>query len=387
MPVGVGLGLVAGAAWSLEQRLWWLLWGRVPGLGYTKLCALWERFGSLEAAWQASVADLASVSGLGTVRLASIERCRARWGVDPLPALRRSGERGLGVLLPGDPALPAAVRTLGRPPLGLYWQGLGNLWAPLRQRRAVAVVGTRRPSPHGLAMAEAIGAGLARAGWPVVSGLAEGIDGAAHHGCLRAGGRPVGVLGTALERIYPQHHHRLQRQVGERGLLISEQAPGSSICAGHFAARNRLQVALASALVLVECPARSGALQATRMAWQQGLPVWVVPADAGKHSAAGSNAFLRRGVTPLLDPTELAAALGPGPLAAAGLTSGVGTGARGRDSNAPDLGLMTAVGSGASLDQLSLQLQQTAAELLPRLLALELAGRLQAEPGLRWRPA
>ena len=97
----------------------------------------------------------------------------------------------------------------------------------------MAVVGTRQPSVHGLAMAKAIGAALARAGWPVVSGLADGIDAAAHQGCLHAGGRPVAVLGTGLDRVYPSHHVRLQQQVGRCGLLISEQAPGSGVCAGH----------------------------------------------------------------------------------------------------------------------------------------------------------
>ena len=101
-------------------------------------------------------------------------------------------------------------------------------------------------------MARAIGRALAEAGWPVVSGLAEGIDAEAHQGCLEAGGRPVGVLGTPLSRVYPRHHHQLQAAVGEQGLLVSELAQGTPGRPGHFALRNRLQVGLAKALVLVE---------------------------------------------------------------------------------------------------------------------------------------
>ena len=369
-----------GPPWSADERLWWLLWSGVPGLGFARLCQLWQAFSSLAAAWAAPAAALAAVPGIGPTRLAAIERCRRRHGSAPLAALA-----GSGVLLPGDPALPAAVKALARPPLHLYWRGRGQLWSPLRQGLAVAVVGTRRASAHGLAMAGAIGSALAQAGWPVVSGLAEGIDAAAHQGCLRAGGRPIGVLGTPLERVYPSHHARLQQQVGELGLLISEQPPGGGVCAGHFAARNRLQVALARAVVLVECPESSGALHAARLAWEGGLKLWVVPGDAARCSAAGSNRWLQQGAAPLLDPADLVAALGPGPLAASAAPAARRRGQA--SSRAADPVLLAAVGRGATLEQLCLQLGQAAAALLPRLLALELAGVLRAEPGLRWRPS
>ena len=375
---GLGPG-VAGVPWSSEQRLWWLLWSQVPGLGFERLCRLWSVFGDLAAAWAAPCSLLAEVKGIGPARLQAIERCRRRWGVEPLGAVAAGA-----VLVPGDAAMPAAVRGLARPPLHLYWCGRGQLWSPLRRGQAVAVVGTRQPSVHGRAMAEAIGAALAGAGWPVVSGLAEGIDAAAHRGCLGAGGRPIGVLGTGLDRVYPRHHTRLQQQVAEQGLLLSEQAPGCGVCAGHFAARNRLQVALAQAVVLVECPEPSGALHAAELAWTSGKQLWVVPADAAKRSAAGSNRWLARGAAPLLNSHDLIAALGPGPLSPAPRPLSSGSSAA---RACTDPALLAAVGSGASLQQLSLHLGQAAAELMPRLLALELAGLLRAEPGLQWRPA
>ena len=370
-----------GAAWSSHERLWWLLWSEVPGLGVGRLCQLWRLFGSLAAAWAAPGEALQAVPGIGPTRLAAIERCRQQRGADPLAALRRTG-----VLLPGDRAMPAAVKTLARPPLHLFWRGRGQLWSPLRRGQAVAVVGTRRPSVHGLQMAEAIGRVLAQAGWPVVSGLAEGIDAAAHQGCLRAGGCPIGVLGTPLDRVYPSHLAQLQQQVASRGLLLSEQAPGGRVCAGHFAARNRLQVALVRAVVLVECPEPSGALHAARLAWEGGLKLWVVPGDAAKRSAAGSNRWLLQGAAPLLDAADLMVALGPGPLAPPAAVASPR-----RPPQAPagtaDQVLLSAVGSGATLEQLSRQLGEAGMALMPRLLALELAGLLTAEPGLRWRPA
>ncbi len=195
------------------------------------------------------------------------------------------------------------------------------------------------------------------------------------------GGRPVAVLGTPLERSYPRHHQGLQQQVGQAGLLITEQPPGASVRPGHFAARNRLVVILAAAVVLVECPERSGALQAARMAWQQQLPLWVVPGDAARFSSRGSNRLLAEGATVLLDPADLIRQLGPGPLVAHETPSP----AVGAAAAHGDAALLAALAGGASLEQLCLDLQSSASSLAPRLLALELAGRIRSEPGLQWR--
>lgn len=364
------------AGWSSQRRAWWLLWAACPGLGWDLLSRIEEELGGLALAWRAPLERLAAVRGIGPGLCRCIEAHRRHWGVDPLPSWMASRDRPSRVLLPGDPALPPAVRALARPPLGLYWQGRGALWSLLRRRQAVAVVGTRRASAHGLAMAEAIGAALAEAGWPVVSGLAEGIDGAAHQGCLSRQGAPVAVLGTPLERVYPRHHRDLQAKVASVGLLISEHPPGTAVQAGHFAARNRLQVALASAVVVVECPERSGALHSVQLAWEQQLPIWAVPADTTRVSAAGSNRLLAQGAAALLEPRQLIRQLGVGPLARQEpepLPQGV------------DSQLLAAVGRGATLEQLCSALQQPAAVLAERLLALELAGLVRAEPGLSWR--
>ena len=438
-------GLRQRRGWSRDERLWWWLWSGCPGLGWARLQQLQGHCGSLAAAWQLDPQQLAALPGWGSGLVSQVMGHRDRWGERPLAAAADQMRQSGPLLLPGDPACPPAMLELERPPLALYWRGLGQLWPLLRRRQAIAVVGTRRPSLHGQSMAEAIGAALARAGWPVVSGLAEGIDAAAHRGCLSQAGRTVAVLGTPLERVYPRHHAALQQEVARHGLLVSEQPPGAAVRAGHFAARNRLQVALVRAVVVVECPESSGALHSARLAWEQQLPLYVVPADAGKRSALGSNRLLARGATPLIEPSDLIQLLGPGPLsrtpvaapapASGRLASGGGGSGSGRSvpgiatlglpaaegpaaaaatadalpaadppARAPaaaasffassahppagaDPELLAAVGHGASLEQLSLALNQPPQVLTARLLAAELAGTLRAAPGLCWRPA
>ncbi|MEB3350519.1 MAG: DNA-processing protein DprA [Cyanobacteriota bacterium] len=364
-----------------EQRLWWLLWSRCPGVAGARLRALEQRFPHLEMAWRAPAKQLRQLPGFGAATVAAIEGYRQRWGSSPLQAVAAAWQGGRRVLLPGDGCWPQAMAQLQRPPVALAWQGRGSLWPWLARGRAVAVVGTRKPSPHGVLMARRIGEALARAGWPVVSGLAEGIDAAAHRGCLAAGGATVAVLGTPLERVYPRHHAPLQRQIARRGLLVSEQPPGAVVQAGQFAARNRLQVALACAVVVVECPVSSGALHSARLAEQLQLPVWAVPADAGRLSALGSNQLLARGAAALLRPEDLVAALPqPPPLPCRPPL----------EAPAPAAGqqaLLRAVGCGAHLSDLAQCLGQAPERLAPQLLALELAGLLRAEPGLFWRPA
>ncbi|WP_225322851.1 DNA-processing protein DprA [Synechococcus sp. RSCCF101] len=287
-------------------------------------------------------------------------------------------------LLPGDPAFPGSLHGLERVPLALFWRGRGSLWPLLRQRQAVAVVGTRRASPNGLSLARAIGRELALAGWPVVSGLAEGIDGAVHRGCLQANGAPVAVLGTPLSRAYPRHHAALQGQVGAAGLLVSEQPEGARVQAGHFAARNRLLASFCRAVVVVECPEASGALHSARIALAESLPLWVVPADPGRRSAAGSNALLNEGARALLDPADLTRALGRGPLARATAVPGGSSRSPATPVDGAADEVLAAIGHGADRDTLQQRLSMGSEDLTRWLVELELAGRIVAHPGLRW---
>lgn len=371
--------------WNRQARLWWLLWCHCPGVGPQRLSELVGTFETLEAAWQAPLSSLGPLCQGSDRVLQGIAAYRRAWGANPLPEAAKRWHGGRGVLLPGDRRWPATLHQSQPPPTALYWSGRGSLWHHLGARRAVAVVGTRRPSRHGLNVSRHIGAVLAQAGWPVVSGLAAGIDGAVHEGCLQAGGVPIGVLGTPLGRTYPRHHAALQASVGQRGLLISELSPEVPVSKGSFALRNRLQVALASALILVECPLGSGALHSAELAWSESLPLWVVPADTDRVSAEGSNGFLARGATPLTRPEDLLGLLGPGPLKPPG-ASAAPLHPPSASAPAHTQRLLKALGRGAALEELCQALHTNAQDLLPHLLELEACGTLMAEPGLFWRP-
>ena len=286
-------------------------------------------------------------------------------------------------LFPLDLDWPIAFDSLQRPPLAVHWSGQKPCWPLLSAQKAVAVVGTRRPSDHGCRMAHALGQCLARAGWPVVSGLAEGIDATSHHGCLAAGGLPVGVLGTPLDRVYPPEHEALQAQVESAGLLLSECPRGARVQRSNFALRNRLLVSVSCALVVVECPETSGSLLSAQIAHTLDCPVWVVPGDALRWSCQGSNGLLQKGATPLLSPESLIEALGPGPLAAARTASIT----LDRSPSSVDRNplLLRGVDEGLTLEQLSAALSCNPNQLAHELLQLELAGVVEPKPGLRWR--
>ena len=316
--------------------------------------------------WGWSTARLGRVLGWPSHCLRAVDRYRREQGTEP------NLEVPSCAVLPGDPAWPYCLDRVDSPPSGLYVHGDRSLLRHLSAREAIAVVGTRSASDHGLAMAEELGRALAGAGWPVLSGLAEGIDAAVHRSCLARNGAPIAVLGTPLDRVYPAHQRSLQEQVGHQGLLVSMTRSGCRVYPGHFAARNRWLVTFAKALVVVECPQRSGALISARWASQMHRPVWVVPGDARRWSCRGSNALLQARATALIHPEDLLRCLGPGPLTT-------------RDSRLKTQKLMEAIGPGASLDELVSLLQCSSAELAPQLLALECQGELLCESGLHWR--
>ena len=309
---------------------------------------------------------LQSVLGWSDALMAGLDRYRAQRG--PSPDL----DVPLDVVLPMDVAWPSSLNQLVSPPLALHCQGDSTLLPLLAQRRAIAVVGTRAASDHGLEMANRLGRAMAEAGWPVLSGLADGIDAAVHRGCLAAGGVPVAGLGTPLNRTYPRHHMALQAEVSAQGLLLSERRPGQKVQPGHFASRNRLLVAMAQALVVVECPERSGALISARLAADLQCPVWVIPADAARWSARGSNRLLRDQAAALLAPEDLIEHLGPGPRLPQVETSNQAS-------------LLQALGEGATLDELAVRLHRSPASLASDLLHLELSGQVLCESGFLWK--
>jgi DNA processing protein len=177
---------------------------------------------------------------------------------------------------------------------------------------SVAIVGTRRATPYGRQAAERIAAALAQAGVTVVSGLARGVDAAAHRSALEAGGRTIAVLGSGPDVIYPAEHRRLAEQILESGAILSELPPGAKPDAQNFPARNRIVSGMTLGTLIVEAPMRSGALITASFAGDQGREVFVIPGSIFAECAGGTNALLRDGARLVRDGADILEDLGLG---------------------------------------------------------------------------
>lgn len=206
-------------------------------------------------------------------------------------------ERRFGFLGRSDAAFPALLRAIHDPPVGLFLRG--EVDPELLARPSVAIVGARACSPYGAQVARTLARELAAAGLVVVSGLARGIDGAAHRGALEAGGLTIAVFGCGIDRDYPASHRELARGVVESGLVVSEYAPGVEPAPWRFPARNRIIAGLALATVVVEARERSGALITADLALEEGREVFTVPGEITSSLSCGTNALLRSGAIPL----------------------------------------------------------------------------------------
>jgi len=210
-----------------------------------------------------------------------------------------------------EEAYPALLRQLHDPPPGLFVRGGADL--ALLERSAVAVVGARACSSYGAQVARLLGRELAAAGLVVISGLARGVDGEAHRGALEAAGVTVAVLGCGVDRDYPAVHAQLAARICERGLVVSEYAPGVEPAPWRFPARNRLIAGLAAATIVVEARERSGALITADFALEAGREVFAVPGEITSSLSSGTNALLRLGATPLTTAADVLEALGVEP--------------------------------------------------------------------------
>jgi DNA processing protein len=235
----------------------------------------------------------------------------ARWGealrqVELDRCLAPYQQAGITVMAPGRPHWPLADDP--EPPVVLFARGRPELAAG--RGPAVAVVGTRRCTAIGRRVAFDLGSALAETGVTVVSGLATGIDGAAHRGALAAGGPVVGVVGTGLDVIYPKANRDLWGQVAGRGLLLSEAVLGAGGERWRFPARNRLIAGLVDTVVVVESHHRGGSLHTVDEAIERGRPVLVVPGAVTSPASAGTNRLLVEGATPVCTPDDVLDVLG-----------------------------------------------------------------------------
>jgi len=273
-----------------------------------------------------------------------------------------------------DAQYPAALLETADPPLLLYAQGRIEL---LGARDTLAIVGSRSPSAQGRDNARAFAAHFAQAGWCVVSGLALGIDGAAHEGALGAGGATVAVLGTGIDRIYPARHATLARHIAREGLLLSEFPLGTPPLRSNFPLRNRIIAGLARGTLVVEAAVQSGSLITARQAVEAGREVFAIPGSIHSPQSRGCHALIKQGAKLVESAGDVLAEFGPPPTSRTPATSGEPAEA----TAAPDP-LLDALGyDPVSLDALAARTGWPAADLAARLLELELAGHLQRLPG------
>ncbi len=244
----------------------------------------------------------------------SVQRALSAFAEEQVAAVRtranaylaRGASCGAVCVLPCDDRYPVAFGALRSAPPLIWMAG-----APaLARQRSVAIVGTRAASPGGLRFAHELAVACARNGVAVVSGLARGIDGAAHQGALDAQGSTIAVLGTGLDVPYPPRHRALQDRIANEGLLLSEVPPGERGHAGTFPQRNRLIAALAEVTVVVEAGRQSGALITARVAQELDRTVCAVPGAVHSPECVGSNALIRDGAQVICSPEDLLAELG-----------------------------------------------------------------------------
>ncbi len=261
----------------------------VSGVGPGRIRALLARFGSAVVALEASRKALASVPSIGPQTAAAIATFDAHDAVEE--QLRRAAQHGITLVPAWERQFPRLLRQIYDPPAFLWVRGT----LAEADERAVAIVGTRRSSDYGRRMAHDFAFELGQRGFTVVSGLAYGIDAAAHQGALEAGGRTLAVLGSGADRIYPAKHTRLAKEIMQQGAVLSEYPLGAAPDAPNFPRRNRIISGLSLGTLVVEAHEKGGALITARMAVEQNREVFALPRPVHSRSGVGTNRLIQRG--------------------------------------------------------------------------------------------
>lgn len=359
----------------------WLALRAVPGLNDSLLCRLVQAFGSPEAVRQAPAAALIERAGLAPSLVAAVQRGPDRETRQAIEKEARDvGRLGLTVLTILDAGYPARLRNIPDPPPLLYMSGTMQP----EDQHALAIVGSRRMSVAGRLVTEELSRDLAAAGFTIISGLALGVDGAAHRAALEANGRTIAVLGCGIDRNYPAEHQALRRQIEAQGAVLSELPLGAYPYGYHFPRRNRLISGLSLGVVVTEAALASGSLITARLAAEQGREVFAVPGFVKTESSRGPNSLIKQGaklvecaedvieeVLPQLEPAFrerlLARAAKPG------------AGPPAMDPRESALYRLLTAGP-LHIDQVIARASRPAAEVAGTLLALELKGAVRQLP-------
>ncbi|WP_426661967.1 DNA-processing protein DprA [Rhodanobacter aciditrophus] len=363
----------------------WLIAMRTPGLGQGGLReALAAAGGRIDAVLARLYRQAATLGEGAAAWLDAPDEARLAadlaWLAEPGHRLLRCTEADFPPLLEAIPQPPAALFVAGDSGLLLHPQ--------------VAIVGARGASPAGLGHARSFARALALAGYTVTSGMADGIDGAAHEAALEVGAATIAVVGTGPDRVYPRKHHALAQRIAAQGALVSEFPPGTAARPDHFPRRNRIISGLALGTVVVEADLRSGSLITARLAAEQGREVFALPGSIANPLARGCHRLIRDGARLVEEPVEVAEALAP---AARALGVELAERLARPDAPAPTRGggwrddpdyrrLLDALGHDpATLDELAQRSGLATAALSSMLLMLELEGGVAGLPGNRYQ--
>jgi DNA processing protein len=271
-----------------EEELHWLALRLVPGLGPRKSGLLIEKFKTPQAVFRASLTELELTGISGAVARSIVSGCAFEEAVEQQQKMAETGT--IGVTL-GDPRYPELLRQIFDPPLMLFARGDLSLL----RTTGFAMVGTRRPTPYGLGVAERMSADLARAGLTIVSGMARGIDTGCHRGALSSGGKTMAVLGCGVDIVYPSENRKLAAEIVEKGILISEFPMGSVAFPQNFPIRNRVIAGMTVGLLVVEGAQYSGSAITAKLALDQGRELFAIPGNISSKLSWGPNLLIKQG--------------------------------------------------------------------------------------------
>ncbi len=350
----------------------WVRLLETPGIGRDAARRLLAAFGSPQAVLDASVGALRTVVGTdaATALGTPSEALDALVGAT-LSWLDAGDREARDIVTLGDPRYPAPLLETADPPLLLYTQGRAELLGSA----SLAVVGSRNATPQGLENARAFSAHLSQAGLTIVSGLALGIDGAAHAGGLEGPAATIAVVGTGLDRVYPRRHLALAHRIAAEGLLVSEFAIGTPPLPANFPVRNRIIAGLARGTLVVEAAVQSGSLITARLAVEAGREVFAIPGSIHSPQSRGCHALLRQGAKLVERAEDILEELRLPPHPVGGTPPVL-------DAAGKEDPLLAALGfEPVTLDALVARTGESAAALNVRLLELELDGRVTRLPG------
>lgn len=353
-----------------EERAAWLRLLLTDGVGNETARKLLTAFGSPEAVWQQNFSTLKAVTSARVAEALSTPPAELPQTLDQLEAWLAAGPHR-HVLTLGDPHYPAELLQTQDPPLLLYVLGqLGALQHPQR----LAIVGSRNPTPQGALNARQFAHALGQAGVCVVSGLALGVDGAAHEGALEAGAPTIAVVGTGLDRVYPSRHRDLAHRIAAQGALVSEYPLGTPPLSPNFPKRNRIIAGLSQGTLVVEAALQSGSLITARQAAEQGREVFAIPGSIHSPQARGCHALIRQGAKLVESAQDILEELRvPDPLAQPRQPA---------PEPQQEDGLLAVMGfDPVGLDALQARCGLDTATLQARLLELELDGHIGRLPG------